>query len=174
MTVELETARHRLRPITLDEKAELHALWTDPAVRRWLFDDEVIATEDVDELIAKSDARVAQGMGHWTIRAKSDGRLIGSAALQPIEGDGVELIYLLARSEWGRGHASEASRAILDHAFGTHGLDQVIAQADVSNTASIALMKRLGMRFDRELEIDGLPLVQYVLEREVWERDSVL
>ena len=112
--------------------------------------------------------------GHWTIRAKPDGRLIGSAALQPLEGYGVELIYLLAPSEWGRGHASEASRAILDHAFGTLGLDQVIAQADVSNTASIALMRRLGMRFDRELEIDGLPLVQYVLEREVWERDSVL
>ena len=167
MSAELETTRHWLRPITLAERSELTALWTDPEVRRWLFDDAVLSPDDVDALIARSDELQGRGMGHWSIRSKEDGQLLGSAALQPLEGHGVELLYLLTPAEWGRGHVTEACRAILDHAFGTLGLDEVIAQADVPNTASVEVMKRLGMRFDRELEIDGLPLVQYVLKREV-------
>ena len=166
MNTLLETERHWLRPITLDEKAELHALWTDPEVRRWLFDDVALAPADVDELVARSDALSGRGMGHWTIRTKQGGRLVGSAALQPLDDGEIELLYLLAPSEWGRGHATEVSRAILAHAFDTLGLDRVVAQADLPNVASVAVMKRLGMRFDKELLIDGLPLVQYVLERE--------
>ena len=163
---ELETPRHLLRPITLVERAELHALWTDEKVRRWLFDDREIALEVVDDLVTASDALAERGMGHWSVRGRKDGRLIGTAALRPIEDDDVELIYLLAPAEWRQGHATEVARVLLDHAFGTLGLERVVAQADVANIASLAVMKRIGMRFDKELEIDGRPLVQYAMERD--------
>lgn len=162
----LETERHRLRPIRTAELAELHALFTDPQVRRWLFDDATISEADVLELITASDALEPRGMGHWTVRQRSDGQLIGTAALQPCEDLGIELIYLLAPAAWGRGHATELGRALLAHAFETLGLERVIAQADTPNTQSIEVMKRLGMRFDRELERGGVSLVQYLIERD--------
>jgi RimJ/RimL family protein N-acetyltransferase len=164
----LETERHRLRPIRAAESTELHALFTDLQVRRWLFDDEAISEAVVMELITASDALEPRGLGHWTVRARSDDRLIGSAALQPCDGEEIELIYLLAPAEWGQGHASEVGQVLLAHAFETLGLERVIAQADTPNTKSIDVMKRLGMRFDRELEVGGLPLVQYVMERETF------
>lgn len=162
----LETERHRLRPIRRSERAELRTLFTDPQVRRWLFDDRTLAEADVDELIANSDALEARGLGHWTLRGKSDGRLIGTVGLQPFEDHHVELVYLLAPSEWGRGHATEACAALLQHAFVTLELPRVIAQADAPNAASIEVMKRLGMVFDRTLTIADAPLVQYAIERD--------
>ena len=162
----LETERHRLRPIRRSERAELHALFTDPQVRRWLFDDRVIDDDDVDQLIVDSDALETKGLGHWTLREKSDDRLIGTVGLQPFEDHHVELVYLLSPSDWGRGHATEACEALLRHAFIALELPRVIAQADAPNAASIEVMKRIGMAFDCTPETGDVPLVQYAIERE--------
>ena len=48
----------------------------------------------------------------------------------------VEIGYRLARSAWERGYATEAARAVRDHAFGALGLGRLIALIDPANTAS--------------------------------------
>ena len=159
----IDTERQALRPIQLGELDALHGLWTHPDVRRWLFDDEVISLDVARELVARSDATAQRGLGHWSIRTKERGVLLGSAALQPTEDDQVELIYLLHPDHWGQGYATEAAAALLAHAFGTAGLDRVVAQADRPNTGSVEVMKRLGMTFDRELDGPKHPLVQYAI-----------
>ena len=56
-----------------------------------------------------------------------------------------ELGYWLGRPFWGKGYATEAARAVLDHALGPLGLPEVLAEVDEGNTASIAVIERLGM-----------------------------
>jgi RimJ/RimL family protein N-acetyltransferase len=65
----------------------------------------------------------------------------------------VELGYRLLRTEWGKGLATEVSRAWLD--FGRHrlGLDRVIAFTHRENAPSLAVMERLGMRFSRTMRL---------------------
>ena len=61
------------------------------------------------------------------------------------EGLGLEVFYGLAPGSWGKGFATEAARAVLDHALGPLGLPEVLAEVDEGNTGSIAVIERLGM-----------------------------
>lgn len=68
--------------------------------------------------------------------------------------DDVEIAWRLAREHWGHGYATEAATAWLEHAFGTLRLPRVISVADRDNERSIAVMRRLGMGFSHETEIE--------------------
>jgi ribosomal-protein-alanine N-acetyltransferase len=69
----------------------------------------------------------------------------GTVGLRPLEDLGLEIFYSLAPGSWGQGYATEAARAVLDHALGPLGLPEVLAEVDEGNTASIAVIERLGM-----------------------------
>jgi RimJ/RimL family protein N-acetyltransferase len=71
--------------------------------------------------------------------------------------DDVEIGWRLAREHWGRGYATEAATAWLEHGFTTLGLPRVISSTDPPNLRSKAVMHRLGMVVDHyaELEYEG-------------------
>jgi RimJ/RimL family protein N-acetyltransferase len=71
--------------------------------------------------------------------------LVGTVGLRPLDDEGLEIFYSLAPGSWGRGYATEAARAVVGHALGTLGLAEVLAEIDEGNTASVAVVKRLGM-----------------------------
>ena len=81
-------------------------------------------------------------------------RTIGSSAgstlaLDPDDDETAELGYRLRRDAWGRGLATEGSRALLDHAFRTLALPVVWAGTMAVNTGSRGVMAKLGMRHVR-------------------------
>jgi len=80
--------------------------------------------------------------------------------------------WRLAREHWGRGYATEAATAWLDHAFGTLQLPRVISMTDPPNLRSLAVMRRLGMVFDHEAEIEDMGMVfqavVYAITAEQW------
>jgi hypothetical protein len=43
------------------------------------------------------------------------------------------------------GYATEAARAVVEHALGPLGLPEVLAEVDAGNAASVAVVERLGM-----------------------------
>jgi RimJ/RimL family protein N-acetyltransferase len=62
-----------------------------------------------------------------------------------------ELGYWIAVPFWGRGYATEASRALLEHGFATFGLHRVQARHFVRNPASGRVMQKLGMVYEGTL-----------------------
>lgn len=158
------TARLRVRPATADDVDALHALWTAPAVRRFLWDDVAISRARAAAVVADGTAAAAQGLGLWVAEALDDGLLVGFVALLPLDdGPGAELLYGLAPAAWGHGFATEAAAAVLAWGLGPRGLARVVARADAPNDASLRVMARLGMtRVGREAGPAG------ALER--WER----
>jgi RimJ/RimL family protein N-acetyltransferase len=95
--------------------------------------------------------------GVWAIRRRDDGRPIGTLLLigilasgpqRPLRPSGeTEIGWYLHPDAWGQGYASEAARAVLEHAFAT-GLDRVLAVTYPQNAASRAVCARLGMRHE--------------------------
>jgi ribosomal-protein-alanine N-acetyltransferase len=142
------TARLRLDPTRECDLDSLHAIWTEPGVRRYLWDDVIIPREKVEETLRASLASFARdGFGLWALRLTGDQDLIGFAGLRriaelPLE---VELLYGLHPRFWKRGLATEASDAVLERGFARHGLERIWARADAPNAASFRVMKRLGM-----------------------------
>lgn len=156
MDYALTTERLALRPVTAADHPVLLAHWTLPDVRRFLFDGAALSAAEVSETIEES-ARdfAAGGYGIWLIRERGRAdlagtelagtELIGTVGLRPLDDTGLEIFYSLAPGSWGRGYATEAARAVVGHALGTLGLAEVLAEVDEGNTASVAVIERLGM-----------------------------
>jgi ribosomal-protein-alanine N-acetyltransferase len=140
------TGRLVLHPVTAGDHAILLAHWTAPDVRRFLFDDAMLSAAEVSEAIEDSTREFSRaGYGLWLIREKDPAGLVGTTGLRPLEDIGLEIFYSLAPGSWGKGYATEAARAVLDYALGPLGLPEVLAEVDEGNTASIAVIERLGM-----------------------------
>jgi [ribosomal protein S5]-alanine N-acetyltransferase len=160
----LRTERLLLEPVTALDLTALVVHWTQPDVRRFLFDGTVLSTDEIRTVIAESRRDfAAAGYGFWIIRELNggDGSLGGTVGLRKLEELGPEIVYSLAPGLWGKGYATEAARAVVDHALGTLGLPEVLAEVDNGNTASAAVIKRLGLTpFD---EVPGLlgPMTRY-------------
>ena len=163
----LETPRLRLRPCAASDVDALHALWTHPLVRRWLWDDAVIERRVVVDLVAASVASFARGgWGQWIVERQADGALLGAVSLTELDpAVGPELIYALQPAHWGCGYATEASHAVLHYALETLGFPRVPGRTDPPNRESIRVLERLGMRYDGEGESAGRATVCYSIER---------
>lgn len=169
----LETERLLLRPVAASDVDALHALYGDPYVRRYLFDDLAPAWGRVAEIVATSERSFAErGFGHFAIAPRTEpadaAPLVGSCGLLA-DGDAVELLYALAPAFWRRGLALEAARAVLAFGFASVGLARVVAFTDVPNHASARVLERLGMRFLGERAPKGVPLLHYAVSREEFE-----
>jgi RimJ/RimL family protein N-acetyltransferase len=142
----LATRRLMLSPVAARDHAALLAHWTEPQVRRFLFDGMILSAADVTQAIGESTRSFERaGYGLWLIRERDGGELAGTAGLRPLEDLGLEIIYSLVPSMWGKGYATEAARAVVDHALGPLGLPVVLAEIDTGNRASAAVAGRLGM-----------------------------
>ena len=105
----------------------------------------------------------AEGCG-WTAAEEIEtGECIGFIGLHPVEIEGVapqgsyEIGWRLAPEFWGKGFATEGARALVDFAFDTLSLDEVISFAVWNNRRSTAVMERLGMRYDRNFDHPSIP-----------------
>ena len=161
MEYALITKRLALCPVTAADHPALLAHWTLPDVRRFLFDGAALSAAEVSQTIEESVRDFAAGgYGIWLIREHGQAvpagtdlvgtdlvgtDLVGTVGLRPLDDTGLEIFYSLAPGSWGRGYATEAARAVLGHALGTLGLPEVLAEVDEGNTASVAVIKRLGM-----------------------------
>ena len=81
----------------------------------------------------------------------------------------VEIGWRLAAPYWGRGYATEAARVAVAFGFTRAGLQEIVSFTVPANHRSIAVMERLGMRYDGEFEhpklAPGDPLRRHVLYR---------
>lgn len=94
-----------------------------------------------------------RGWGLWALQHLATGAFMGALGLHVVEFEtpftpAVEIGWRLARRYWHHGYATEAAAAALTAAFGPIGLDEVVAFTVPHNTASRAVMERLGMSLD--------------------------
>lgn len=163
----LETDRLRLRPLAAADAEALHALWTTPGGRQYLWDGEVIPREQTEDVIRRSQELFEEsGLGLWAVLPRDGDDLIGYCGYwffrDPPE---LEILYGIAEEKWGRSLAAEAARAMIRYGFESLGFERIVASTDAGNVASVRVMERLGMRFERRATIDGLDTIFYLITR---------
>ena len=164
----LETPRLRLRPpegADLDAFVEIHE---DPEVIRYL------------TTVGQTSGRAAgwriiamllghwqlRGYGHWTVIEKASKQIIGRVGPWYPEGwPGIELGWIIRRSHWNLGFATEAARAARDHAFTVSGAPALISMIHPDNMASIRVAEKLGATLGRRDAFGGSAVLVYELAR---------
>jgi ribosomal-protein-alanine N-acetyltransferase len=163
----LETTRLRLLSWQEDDWLQLKPIAQDPEVMRYISDGQPWPDERVREFVERQVSNVeARGFCFWRLIDKHTQEMIGFCGLQPmVETQDIEIGWWLARTWWGKGLATEAARKAIRDAFERVGLHRIVAVAQPENLASIHIMEKLGMRFERETTRRGFRVVLYAIER---------
>lgn len=171
---ELETARLRFRIFRPDDLDALCAIAADPDVMRYIGEGHPLTREEtLQNLTNIIDTFHRRGFGRWALADKSDGSLIGYGGFAfKSEATGMEIVYMLARSHWGRGLALEVGRACLRYCFEEMGVDSISGCTRPGNIRSRRVLERLGFRFASEGTYFGYSSVQYVMKRDMWTPDD--
>jgi ribosomal-protein-alanine N-acetyltransferase len=162
---ELETERMFLRPWESQDWIAFRPMATDPEVMRYITGGAPWTDEQVQEFVQRQIRHFAErGFCLWKLRAKEDGsgRIIGFCGLQPIlvdEKPEVEIGWWLAKDCWGKGLATEAARAAMQFGVKHAKLSRFVAIARADNSASLHVMRKLGMAFERESKHKDVPVV---------------
>ena len=145
----LEGKSIRLRAYRADDFEDFYALHSDPRVMRyWSFPAWTDRAQAQPRFQSALDGRDATTRLCWVIATRHDDRLIGGVTLYAIDPTHAraEIGYALAPAHWGHGHAAEALRLALAHAFDAVALRRIEADIDPRNLASCRLVERLGFR----------------------------
>lgn len=147
----IETERLLLREITLDDKEELFKLHSDPKVQKYTGEPVVESIEEIEKAINTRISNYKKyGFGRWATILKSGMQFVGWAGLAYLpEFDEIDLGYRFLPQYWGSGLATEAADAILTYGFDQLELKKIIAIAMKENKASIRVMEKVGMEFDK-------------------------
>ncbi|MBI5650565.1 MAG: GNAT family N-acetyltransferase [Chloroflexi bacterium] len=153
----LETARLILRSLRADDAPALATLWTDPDVTRFMG-----GPREYAKLIAifDQDARVdpPPQFDLFPVIEKASGAIIGHCGLLDKEIAGateIELVYVFAKSAWGKGYATEIAIALRDYAFDVIELDRIVALIEPENRASQRVAEKIGMTREKDVVRPG-------------------
>lgn len=137
--------------------------WTEPLVRRYLFDDLITDRETVAGFIAQSTASFQKdGYGLWVVTGKLDGGFRGVCGFCETIAR-LDLLFSIAPPYWSQGLATESAGCVLRYAFDKLGLQQVMATVDKPNTISVRVLEKLGMSLLEEQSVNGKSILLYSL-----------
>ena len=164
----IETERLVLSGWRYDQLDDLVRLHGDPAVSRYLSGTGAPWTRE------QCSARLSQWielfethkLGKLRVRRKSDGMLVGRTGFGIFGPTGEpEIGYAMYPEHHGQGYATEAAAGLRDWIFRETEWDHFIGFADVRNTASLAVLGRIGMRITHVSDFEGMPCQFHVLEK---------
>jgi ribosomal-protein-alanine N-acetyltransferase len=169
----LETERLLFRSHETGDEADFVSMHTHDEVRRYVGGAAWPLEKARSRFREQYLGRPVETYGLWGTVFKEEAKYIGCCGLRaPGNGTGASLGYYLARPYWGRGLASEASRAFIDVAFTQLGLESVEADAEEGNAASEHILRKFGFTHARREVIPGRGRIInfYELARGEWQR----
>ena len=138
----MTTERLRIRALKESDLAAVFAIVGDETVANgatWLQPD----LESCRRYLTRRIAEEAQfGFSIWGIERVDDGDLVGLAGYAP-HGDEIELAYSIRADQWGRGYATEATRAVIEAAQVLRR--RVYATIRSTNGRSLAVARKVGL-----------------------------
>jgi [ribosomal protein S5]-alanine N-acetyltransferase len=169
----LETQRLLFRSHEAGDEADFVSMHTDAEVRQYVggqaWPEEKARSRFREQYLGKP----TETYGLWATVFKEEGKYVGCCGLRaPGKGVGASLGYYLARPYWGRGLASEASRAFIEVAFTRLALEWVEADAEERNAASEQVLRKCGFEYVRREVIPGSGRIInfYELAKGEWQR----
>ncbi|MDQ2707383.1 MAG: GNAT family N-acetyltransferase [Actinomycetota bacterium] len=165
MVTTLRTARLLLEPYVPADEEAFVAMFQDPRVSQWMGagpDTEAADRALFGRIFTK--VYVQDLFDVWAVR--QDGRMIGHAEIKWTGTvDGHEIIYALIPAVWGSGLGTEVAEAIVTYGFCSLGFSEVHATVAAPNTASLAVLAKLGFEHVRDIDNDDGGITRVLTRR---------
>jgi [ribosomal protein S5]-alanine N-acetyltransferase len=155
-----------MREFREEDAIGMYELNKDPDVIRYTGDDPFASVEAARDFILHYDAYAMHRCGRLTVLLKDTMEYAGWCGLKydPASSE-TDLGFRLLKKFWNKGFATEASQRSVEFGFNELKLDRIIGRAMQGNQASINVLKKTGMIFEKEFEAHGGICVQYCTNR---------
>jgi len=154
----LETERLKLRELVTDDAGFLYKLMNDPAWLQFIGDRNIKTIEAAKEYITYKIRPGYEkfGFGFYLTSLKENDAPIGVCGLvkRPTL-EHIDVGFAFMPGYRRRGYGYESSVAILDYAKNVLGIDYIVAITDLDNIGSIKLLEKLGLKFEKTIQLDG-------------------
>lgn len=168
----LKTKRLHFRPFVEEDLEMLHELYSDPEVTELiktaleLFMKKITKASVKEMLKGFIESQKKYGFSKWAAFENKTGDFVGRIGLSLTEDPKTASIgYILHKRHWGKGYSTEATKAIIKWAFKNTNLETIIAATTPEHKASIRVMEKSGMKFDKNLVLKGMEFVQYKISK---------
>lgn len=147
----LETERLILRDMRRSDAKDMFEYSSNPKTTQYLLWD---VHEDLDYTKLFISSVIAKyktgGYNDWAIVYKDNGKMIGTCGFTRIDAENrvAEVGYVINPKYWNMGIATEAVKKVVAFAFDTLNMHRVEAKFMLGNDASLAVMKKVGMKLE--------------------------
>jgi RimJ/RimL family protein N-acetyltransferase len=165
MKIVLETNRLSLRELNLSDAQNIYNLNLNPNVTKYTGDSAFKSIEDAHEFLVNYDDYKLNGYGRWAVMQKKTNSFIGFCGLKfNPEDNQTDIGFRFFEDMWNRGYATESARACLDYGFERYNLKQIIGRAMKVNLNSIKVLEKIGLKYKKDIELDGEEAVLYEIK----------
>ena len=161
-TIILETERLSLREFTLQDTAFIIALVNTPSWLEFIGERNVKTTQDAQRFITENlmKSYTTHGYGLWLVALKDTQVPIGMCGLVNRDTlEDIDIGFALLPEYASKGYGFEMAVATLKHAKHTLGIHKVIAITDPKNVASIALLHKIGLQYEKTMQLSDYDTV---------------
>ncbi|MBK9320109.1 MAG: GNAT family N-acetyltransferase [Bacteroidetes bacterium] len=161
-----ETTRCRMREMQPEDGSVFYELNLDPDVLKYTGDEPFKSVEEATTFLKNYDVYRKYGMGRWVVERKEDGVILGWCGLKfLVDEQEVDIGYRFFRKYWGKGYASETACASIDYGFNTLKLARIIGRSAVANLASVRVLEKCGLKFEKFSDALGEETVQHAISK---------
>ncbi len=162
----LETARLKLREFELEDAEFIVELLNSPGWLKYIGDKNIRSSEEARKYLKNGPLKSYQetDLGFWMVELKENKVPIGLCGLIKRKTlDDVDIGFALLPNFAGKSYGFEIAQATLDHAKNELGLKRIVAITLENNIASIELLKKIGLKYEKMVENAGSEAEQLML-----------
>ncbi len=154
----LATAELVLEPLVVAHAEAMFEVMSEPELYRYLDYPAPPSLEDLRSVYARVEGRKSpdgsQLWLNWVVR-RPGGAPMGYVQATVTSQQAAWIGFVFSSKHWGRGYATQAARAVLEHVASAYGVVRFLASVEAENRRSIRLLGRLGFHEATEEELQG-------------------
>ncbi|MBI1837065.1 MAG: GNAT family N-acetyltransferase [Flavobacteriia bacterium] len=153
---QLETNRLILREFNTQDASSFYKLNSNPEVLKYTGDSAFKTVLEAQEFIKNYQHYSKYEYGRWAVLLKESNTFIGWCGLKYTpEKEEVDIGFRFFQEFWNCGFATEAAIACIDYGFQKYNISLIIGRAMKENKASVKVLEKIGLKFEREFDFDG-------------------
>lgn len=152
----IETERLYLRELNVNDAKSFYQLNLDEEVMKYTGEGAFENIEESRKFLENYDQYKKYGIGRWAVINKENEEFLGWCGLKFTEKlNEYDIGYRFFRKHWNKGYATESAKACLDFGLNEFKMTEIIGRAMKDNLASIRVLEKIGLVYDRDFDFEG-------------------
>lgn len=151
----LQTERLILRELNTDDTENFYKLNLNPNVIKYTGNSAFKDIYEAKQFLENYPDYKLNGFGRWAVIDKSNNEFLGWCGLKYDKNrDETDIGFRFFEEHWNKGFATESAKSCIGYAFETLKLKTIVGRAMKENLASIKVLEKIGLKFEREFDFD--------------------